>query len=586
MSRRSGDGRGLLEALRSAVGNLERHVEEVNALNVFPVPDGDTGSNMLATVKAALAEAERAADASADRVAQAISLGALMGARGNSGVIASQIFRGMAEGLGGKRAFDGSDLARALAQGTATAYKAVGKPVEGTILTVVREASVAATRAAEEGADLQDVLAASVAAAREAVARTPTLLPVLRDAGVVDAGGQGLFRLLQGTLEYMVSHEGAIRTARSTALVAAPAEAPPKEVEFGYETMFMLRSRDEPIDVGRLREELSAIGDSVLVAGDSRAVKVHVHNDRPDVIIALGLSIGSLTRITVENLDAQSHEVREKKAAELIGIAADPHGPSGRRGVPPHVDLETFGAEATAAEAAPAGSNGRRPPAEVRPDVPLAVVAVAAGAGLARVFNSFGVAAVVQGGQSNNPSTGELLDAVERIDADEILLLPNNPNVILAARQATEMTTRKVRVVPTRNAAEGIAAMLALDTTRDATANAEVMTLAGRAVQTLQVTEAVRDAIVGGRRVRRGQTIVLDPDDGLLAVSGDCMRAILTALKALEPGFELVTIYYGADASATEAETVARKVTAWKPDVEVEIVAGGQPHYRYLIAAE
>jgi uncharacterized protein len=585
MSRRSGDGRGLLEALRAAVANLESHVDEVNALNVFPVPDGDTGSNMLATVKAALAEAERAADSSADRVAQAISLGALMGARGNSGVIASQIFRGMAEGLGGKHAFDGADLARSLTQGTATAYKAVGKPVEGTILTVVREASAAATHAADAGADLQEVLAISVKAAHEAVAKTPSLLPILRDAGVVDAGGQGLYRLMQGALEFMSTHAGTVRAASAAAVVAEPVEAPADEAEFGYETMFLLRSRGEPIDVDGLRERLVGMGDSVLVAGDSRAVKVHVHNERPDQIIALGLSLGALTRITVENLDAQSHDVREKKAAELIGVTDAHAGAAVRHKSPAHVDGETFGVEVVAVPEA-AGSNGRAPHVEGRPRVPLAVVAVAAGDGLARVFDSFGVAAVVQGGQSNNPSTGELLDAVERIDADEILLLPNNPNVVLAARQATEMTTRKVRVVPTRNAAEGFAAMLALDTGRDATANAEVMTLAGRAVQTLQVTEAVRDAIIGGRRVQRGQTIVLDPDDGLLAVSADRMRAILTALRALEPGFELITIYYGADAERSEAESLARKVTAWQPDVEVEIVPGGQPHYRYLIAAE
>jgi uncharacterized protein len=584
MSRRSGDGRGLLDAMRAAVANLEAHVDEVNALNVFPVPDGDTGSNMLATVKAALAEAERAADSSADRVAQAISLGALMGARGNSGVIASQIFRGMAEGLGGKHEFDGADLARSLTQGTATAYKAVGKPVEGTILTVIREASAAATHAADGGSDLQEVLTISVKAARDAVAKTPTMLPILRDAGVVDAGGQGLYRLMQGALEFMASRAGTVRPARATAVVPEAVEAPAEEAEYGYETMFLLRSRGEPIDVDGLRERLVTMGDSVLVAGDSRAVKVHVHNERPDQIIALGLTLGALTRITVENLDAQSHEVREKKAAELIGTA-DTHAAAARHKAPAHVDGETFGV-AVAIAPEPAGSNGRTPHVEVKSTVPLAVVAVAAGDGLARVFESFGVAAVVQGGQTNNPSTGELLDAVERIDADEILLLPNNPNVILAARQATEMTTRKVRVVPTRNAAEGFAAMLALDSARDATANAEVMTLAGRAVQTLQVTEAVRDAIVGGRRVQRGQTIVLDPDDGLLAVSADRMRAILAALRALEPGFELITIYYGADADKAEAEALARKVSAWKPEVEVEIVPGGQPHYRYLIAAE
>ena len=211
---------------------------------------------------------------------------------------------------------------------------------------------------------------------------------------------------------------------------------------------------------------------------------------------------------------------------------------------------------------------------------------MAAGEGLARIFDSYGVAAVVHGGQTSNPSTGELLDAVEKIDAAEVLLLPNNPNVVLAARQASEMTTRRVRVVPTRNAAEGFAALLALDPSRDATANAEVMTLAGRAVQTLQVTEAVRDAVIGGRKVRKGQTIVLDPDDGLLAVNTDRVKAILDALTALEPGFELVTLYYGAGTELAEAEAVARRVGEWRSGVEVEVIHGGQPHYRYLIAAE
>jgi dihydroxyacetone kinase-like predicted kinase len=218
--------------------------------------------------------------------------------------------------------------------------------------------------------------------------------------------------------------------------------------------------------------------------------------------------------------------------------------------------------------------------------VPLAIVAVTSGDGLARIFESFGVAAVVRGGQSNNPSTGELLDAVERIAADEILLLPNNPNVVLAARQASEMTSRRVRVVPTRNAAEGYAALLALDPARDATANAEVMTLAGRAVQTLQVTEAVRDATVGGHKVKKGQTMVLDPDDGLLAVGQDRMRAILSALEALDPGFELITIYYGEGADLSEAELLAGRIGKWRPGVEVEVLHGGQPHYRYLVSAE
>src|SRR5450830_680626 len=273
MTRRAGDGAGLLAAFRAAAENLAAHVEEVNALNVFPVPDGDTGTNMLATVRAALVEAEAVSDPSADRVAQAISFGALMGARGNSGVISSQIFRGMAEGLGGKRHIMGPDLAHALSQGSATAYKAVGKPVEGTILTVIRESAAAALEAAEADGDLEDVLTAAVSGAQRAVARTPSLLPILREAGVVDAGGQGLYRLLQGALQYLVSHTPA------TASAGAPAGARPSALVvhadegFGYETMFLLQGNGAPIDIDRLRTELEKMGQSVLVAGDSKAVK-------------------------------------------------------------------------------------------------------------------------------------------------------------------------------------------------------------------------------------------------------------------------------------------------------------------------
>lgn len=591
MTRRAGDGAGLLAAFRAAVDNLAAHVDEINALNVFPVPDGDTGSNMLATVKAALAEAEAASDPTADRVAQAISFGALMGARGNSGVIASQIFRGMAEGLGGKHRFTGPDLAHALTQGTATAYKAVVKPVEGTILTVVRESAAVAVEAAEAGGDLEDVLTAAVDGAREAVLKTPSMLPILRDAGVVDAGGEGLYRLLQGALQYLASRTAEPKSTASLATRRGSTRIPYADEGFGYETMFLLQSRDGPIDIDGLRQELEKIGESVLVAGDSGAVKVHVHNERPDSVITLGLSMGSVTRITVENLDAQSHEVREKRAALIAGTPIEWHHRGVRHEGRPHVDLDTYGAEVEVDDAG-AGSNGSSgskgsdtvPP--LAETIPLAVVAVAAGDGLARIFDSYGVAAVVRGGQSNNPSTGELLDAVEKIRADEVLLLPNNPNVVLAARQAAEMTTRLVRVVPTRNAAEGFAALLALDPERDATANAEVMTLAGRAVQTLQVTEAVRDARIGGRKVKKGQTIVLDPDDGLLAASNDRMKAVLAALEALEPGFELITLYYGDGADLAEVEAVARRLGAWRAGVEVEVIHGGQPHYRYLIAAE
>ncbi len=581
MARRSCDGAGFLAAFRSAVASLEAHVDEINALNVFPVPDGDTGTNMLATVHAALDEADRVAPgADAERIAQAVSFGALMGARGNSGVITSQILAGIAHGLAGKRRFNGLDLAHALDAGTKTAYKAVAKPVEGTILTVIREASAAAIAAAERDNNVETVLAATVDAAERAVAKTPSLLPVLREAHVVDSGGQGLFRLFQGALEAargrpiapgtIVEH-GEVQSAVQVAVHAAHHEPGPEpapgteEGEFGYETVYLLRARAGiPLDVPAIQSHLESIGDSVLVAGDGRLAKVHVHNDRPDGVIAYGLTVGTLSRITIENLDSQAHDVRESRAAAFVGAVGD-------------------GASAT-------GGNGAGEPAT---RLPLGIVVVAPSDGLAAVltdtaapFREYGEFKVVSGGQSANPSTGELLEAVEATDAEELLILSNNPNVVLAARQVASMTKRKISVVPTRNCAEGVAALFELDPAQDAAANAEAMTAAGRAIQTMQVTEAVRDATVSGRKVKKGQTIVLDPDDGLLAVDNDPQKAVLAGLGRLEPGFGLLTIYYGESATLDEAETLALRVRELSPGVDVEVIHGGQPHYRYLVSAE
>jgi DAK2 domain fusion protein YloV len=559
MARRSCDGDGLLAAYRAAVANLEAHVDEINALNVYPVPDGDTGSNMLATVKAALDEAEGAAGRSAERIAAAISFGALMGARGNSGVITSQIFRGMAEGLGGKSRFNGLDLAHALSQGARTAYAAVAKPVEGTILTVIRESADAAVLAAERDNDIEVVLTATLAAAEKSVAGTPSLLAILREAGVVDSGGQGLYRLFQGALLHLVGQSPASavrRRAQDGAGVKPSMLVAHADEGFGYETMFLLKPNGSgSLDVDAIRDQLEAIGESVLVAGDSRALKVHVHNERPDLVVGYGLSVGALTRISVENLDSQARSLREAQAAAFtsdVPLAA-----------------QALAAEAPAAEA----------PA-------LGVVAVAAGDGLAAIFRDFGVASVVQGGQSANPSTGELLEAIRAVNAREVIVLPNNPNVILAARQVASMAGRPVSVVPTRNAAEGFAALLALDPTLDAAANAGPMSEAARSVQTVVVTEAVRDATIGQRKVKRGQTIALDPEDGLVAAGGDRDKTVVAAVEALKPGYELLTLFYGDGADLAEAEKMARRIGAVVPGVEVEVRHGGQPFYRYLIAAE
>ncbi|HEU4919449.1 MAG TPA: DAK2 domain-containing protein [Candidatus Limnocylindrales bacterium] len=575
MARRSCDGPGLLGAFRAAVDNLEAHVDEINGLNVYPVPDGDTGSNMYATVKAALDEAEAAGEVTTERIASAISFGALMGARGNSGVITSQIFRGMSEALGGKARFNGLDLAHALSQGARTAYGAVTRPVEGTILTVIRESAEAAVVAAEDSNDIESVLTATLEAAERSVARTPSLLAILRESGVVDAGGQGLYRLFQGALLHLVGRAparagGRTPTARPSALVAHADEG------FGYETMYLLQARPgHQLDVDAIRDHLESIGESVLVAGDSRALKIHVHNERPDEVIGFGLTRGTLSRISVENLDNQARDVREARASAFAGTPSDDGDEAIERVGEP---------DPTTVAGAPSSSNGSSPDAELRPGP--AIVAVVAGDGLARVYEDFGVDQILRGGQSANPSTGDLLRVARLAKAREVVLLPNNPNVRLAAEQAAQVCDdKRIVVVPTRNAAEGIAALLALDPTLDAAANAGPMTAASRSIQSVQVTEAVRNATIAGRKVKQGQTIVLDPDDGLVAVDGNRDKAVLAAIAAFEPGFELVTLYYGADATLAEAEAIARRIGD-KAGVEVEIVHGGQPHYRYLISAE
>jgi hypothetical protein len=590
MPHRTCDGARLLAAFRSAVANLAVHVDEVNALNVFPVPDGDTGTNMLATVRAALEAGDAlrpGEDAEAGRIAHAIANGALMGARGNSGVITSQILGGIAQGLEGKRRFNGLDLAHALESGTKKAYAAVQRPVEGTILTVIREASAAAIAAAEQNNDAEFVLAATVEAAERAVAKTPQLLDVLREAKVVDSGGQGLFRLLEGALAAArgkaVTGEDA--APRPVALSVVPERAPfllgpEEETAYGYETVYLLHARPgELLDIRAIGAHLESIGDSVLVAGDERMAKVHVHNERPDAVIAYGLSVGTLTRITIENLDGQASDVREARAAAFIDDSQSV--------MAAQQDYADTMAHLMSASVATATQ-----PLQLT-KMPLGVVVVAPSDGLAQRlaetaegFQEYVAFRVVHGGQTANPSTGELLAAVKDSPADELLILPNNPNVILAAKQVAEMTERPVFIVPTRNCAEGVAALLRMDPAKGAEENAEAMTSAARGILSVQVTEAVRDATVSGKKVKKGQTMVLDPDDGLLALDNDAHRAVITAFGRMNRGFEIVEIYYGAEGSLEDAQELASRIHEVAPGAEVEVLHGGQPHYRYLISAE
>jgi DAK2 domain fusion protein YloV len=570
------DGPGLLEAVRAAVANLEIHVDEINALNVFPVPDGDTGSNMVATCREMLAYVRD--DTSVEAVADRLREGALFGARGNSGVILSQVVRGLAEGFAGRRRFNGLDLAHALATASTAAYGAVPRPVEGTMLTVIREASAAAVETAERSNDIEEVLAATTHAAARALEKTPSLLPVLREAGVVDSGGAGLLRLFEGALAFLRGEAAAPAHLRAPAIPSpVPGEFVHVETGHGYETVYLIHPfPGQLLDLDRIRSYLVRTGESVNVAGDPVAAKIHVHNGRPDLVLRHALRLGRIVNATIIDLDHQAAEVRESRGA---APAAGVPGAAGAAAAPPPV--APAGVAATAAP----GLEGAR--------VPLGIVAVAPGDGLAEALAAFGVAderlhvTIVRGGQAENPSAGEILEAILASPGEEVVVLPNNPNVKLAAGQAAEMADRPVRVVPTRNAAEGIAALLEVDPGLGASGNAEPMLEAGRALRTLLVTEAIRDAVVSGRRVKRGQTMALDPDDGLLAADEDREKALLGGLAAFEPGFSLVTLWYGDGADLGEAELMARRIREqWPAIEEVEVRHGGQPHYRYLVSAE
>ena len=567
MVRLACDGAGLLGAVRAAVANLEAHRDEINALNVFPVPDGDTGSNMVATCREMLAYVRD--DTSVEVVVERMREGALFGARGNSGVILSQVVRGLAEGFASKRRFNGLDLAHALALASTAAYGAVPRPVEGTMLTVIREASAVAVETAERANDLEAVLGAATHAASRALDKTPSLLPVLREAGVVDSGGAGLLRLLEGALAFVRGEVGAPAPVRVPSIPSPiPVESVHLDTGHGYETVYLIHPfPGQLLDLDRIRAYLVRTGDSVNVAGDQKAAKIHVHNGRPDLVLRQALQLGKIVNATIMDLDHQTAELREARES----VAATSPG----RPVVAHLP-----AAATDTAAA-------------HPHVPLGIVAVASGDGLAEALAAFGIAderlhvTIVRGGQADNPSAGEILAAIVASPGEEIVILPNNPNVKLAAGQAAEMADRPVRVVPTRNAAEGIAALLEVDPRAGASGNAESMLAAGRSIQSFLVTEAVRDAVVSGRKVRRGQTMALDPDDGLLAAENDHGRAVRAGIAALEPGFSLVTLWYGDGADLAEAEQMARTVQeAWPAVEEVEVRHGGQPHYRYLVSVE
>ncbi len=563
MSLRTCDGSVLRRAVSGSLGLLLRHAAEVDALNVFPVPDGDTGRNMAATLRAAVAETERvtADGRSAGAIGAALARGALLGSRGNSGVILSQVLRGMADAAHGKRRVDGRDLAAGLRAGSRLADASIDRPVEGTILSVVRAAAEAAEAAAQQDPAVERVLEAAVEAAAAAVARTPEQLRVLAEAGVVDAGGRGFELILRGALAAFAELPDALPPAPPAQPADLHALAGEGEGSaYGYETAYLIDARPGlPLDLAALRAELGSLGDSLLVVGDPAVARIHIHGDRPDLALAVGLRAGRVSRVTIENLDALAAGDREERVGELLGAGAH----AGVGILPPTVPALPA--------AAPA----------------LAVVAVADGDGFARVIVAAGGSVVRATAGHERPSTGELLAGVRATGAGTVLLLPNDRNVRLAAEQVVALATGvQVTVIPTRNAAEGIAALLAFDPRAEPVATAERMRNAAAGVRSAAIAVAVRDARVSGREVRAGETIALDPDEGLIASGSDPAAVILAASRAIAASAELLTVHYGASVAVEEAIAVGAALEAALPGVAIEVSPGGQAHHSYLLAAE
>jgi len=531
------DGQMFKHLLEAGLAWLEKHSAAINALNVFPVPDGDTGTNMLLTLQSAYKEVATSPEESICEVAQAAAYGALMGARGNSGVILSQILRGFAHGVEGCQAFDAARFASALRMASETAYKGVIQPVEGTILTVVRESADATEEIVGSTGDLLLVFEHVVREAAASVARTPMLLPVLRDAGVVDSGGQGLYVILEGMSRYLhgetVRYNGALEAEVS--LLHAEAVGG----EYDYDVQFIIHG--DKLDLDEVREAITAMGESVLVVGDSKAIKVHVHTPEPGTPLNYGVRVGTLSRIIVENMQEQYQEF-------VLGQS--------------------------------------RPAPAVEEISGIATVVVASGEGLARIFESLGVSAVIQGGQTMNPSTEDLLKAVEAASVDNVVLLPNNSNVILAAEQARALAQKNVVVVPTRTMPQGISAMLEFNYQADLETNARLMARAAGDVETIEVTTATRDVEIKGVAVKEGQIIGL-LNDQLHTAGSSPTEVILSMLDQLEVGdFEIVTIYRGDGVTQDEAEALVTRIQDLDEDLEVELVEGNQPHYHYILSLE
>lgn len=537
------NGQDLREMLAAATNWLEKSASEIDALNVFPVPDGDTGTNMLLTMRSSVDEAYQAPDRSASAVARSFARGALMGARGNSGVILSQIWRGLAQGLEGKESFTGSDLAKALKQSTALAYKGLTKPVEGTILTVIKDVAAAAEQVARGDGDIRSVMEAMVEAAGKSVANTPKLLSVLREAGVVDAGGQGLYVILDGALRYLKGEAEQMKFRKPQIIVTdmpatrAPQMIATEEIPYGYCTEFLLKG--PRLDPDKITARLQKKGQSLIVVGDESAVRVHIHTLDPGTIVRFATSLGTMHQVSIRNMDEQ-HQAYLAMQRERMPAAA----------------------------------------------IDVATVAVVSGDGLAEVFKSLGATAIVPGGQTMNPSTKELLQAVESAPSDKVIILPNNKNIVPTASQVQSVTRKKFAVVPTETIPQGVSALLAFDYEADFEINVKLMKQAIATVKSIEITRAVRSAKIGQFNIKKKQSLGF-LDGALVVVNNSASEALNRVLEKLDmDAAEVITVYSGADTDLTEAQAVGNSIRQKYPRLQVEVVHGGQPHYNYIVSVE
>ncbi|MBO0459119.1 DAK2 domain-containing protein [Enterococcus hulanensis] len=548
------------EMVEAGAKRLQVNAEYVNSLNVFPVPDGDTGTNMNLSMTSGATAVVNSASERVGELANVLAKGLLMGARGNSGVILSQLFRGFSKAILDVDTLNAEDLAKALVHGVETAYKAVMKPVEGTILTVARESAKAGERKAKQTDDVIEVMSAVVKSGKKALDKTPDMLPVLKEVGVVDSGGQGLLFIYEGFLsalngEFQADDTYEPSPAEMDEMVNAEhhrsvqGQLATADIKFGYCTEIMVRLGEGPtvdsnFDYDTFRNYLDGIGDSLLVVNDDEIVKVHVHTEHPGEVMNYGQKFGALIKVKVDNMRLQHENILEhdEEVAEF--------------------------------EAAPAER------------VPYAVIAIAAGEGVQELFKSLGVSYVISGGQTMNPSTEDILKAIKEVNADQVIVLPNNKNIFMAADQAAEVADIPVAVVPSKTVSQGMTAMLAFNGEQSLEDNKTTMTEMLDSVVSGQITNAIRDTAIDGVEIHEGD--YLGMIDGKIVLSeADKYQATLDTLnKMISEDIEIITIIVGVEGTQAEAEKLSETIEASYPDLEVEIHEGKQPVYPYLLSAE